>query len=149
MQIHEEGKGDGDVLVFLPGQDDIEALSQLLRENLATLRAEKSRYDTSAACAARTVPTFRLCFAEVWCCGRSKSSCVTKGLCYPLHSLCHPLQSCRSPQPCFTVTTSDVETRRVWFALKIVRGGLCYYMCTHGVFARSVAMQFVTLRGGL
>lgn len=44
LQIHEEEKGDGDVLVFLPGQDDIEALSQLLRDNLATLRAEKSRY---------------------------------------------------------------------------------------------------------
>eukprot|EP00903_Cladosiphon_okamuranus_P014779 g13692.t2 len=43
LQIHEEEKGDGDVLVFLPGQDDIEALSQLLRENLAKLRAEKSR----------------------------------------------------------------------------------------------------------
>ncbi|CAN0159342.1 unnamed protein product [Pylaiella littoralis] len=43
LQIHEEEKGDGDVLVFLPGQDDIEALSQLLRDNLATLRAEKSR----------------------------------------------------------------------------------------------------------
>jgi len=43
LQIHEDEKGDGDVLVFLPGQDDIEALSQLLRENLATLRAEKSR----------------------------------------------------------------------------------------------------------
>lgn len=46
LQIHEDEKGDGDVLVFLPGQDDIEALSQLLRENLATLRAEKSRYGT-------------------------------------------------------------------------------------------------------
>ncbi|CAM9653872.1 unnamed protein product [Scytosiphon promiscuus] len=43
LQIHEDEKGDGDVLVFLPGQDDIEALSQLLRDNLATLRAEKSR----------------------------------------------------------------------------------------------------------
>lgn len=43
LQIHEEEKGDGDVLVFLPGQDDIESLSQLLRENLAKLRAEKSR----------------------------------------------------------------------------------------------------------
>lgn len=43
LQIHEEAEGDGDVLVFLPGQEDIEALSQLLRENLATLRAEKSR----------------------------------------------------------------------------------------------------------
>lgn len=48
LQIHEDEKGDGDVLVFLPGQDDIEALSQLLRDNLATLRAEKSRYCTVA-----------------------------------------------------------------------------------------------------
>lgn len=44
LQIHEEADGDGDVLVFLPGQDDIEALSQLLRENLSKLRAEKSRW---------------------------------------------------------------------------------------------------------
>ncbi|CAM9321613.1 unnamed protein product, partial [Ectocarpus sp. 12 AP-2014] len=49
LQIHEDEKGDGDVLVFLPGQDDIEALSQLLRENLATLRAEKSRELAAAA----------------------------------------------------------------------------------------------------
>lgn len=46
LQIHEEANDDGDVLVFLPGQDDIEALSQLLKENLATLRAEKCRYGT-------------------------------------------------------------------------------------------------------
>lgn len=44
LQIHEDSKGDGDVLVFLPGQEDIEALSQLLKENLATLRADMSRY---------------------------------------------------------------------------------------------------------
>eukprot|EP00752_Nemacystus_decipiens_P012278 g10884.t1 len=49
LQIHEDEKGDGDVLVFLPGQDDIEALSQLLRENLAKLRAEKSRELAAAA----------------------------------------------------------------------------------------------------
>ncbi|CAM9241012.1 unnamed protein product [Ectocarpus sp. 4 AP-2014] len=49
LQIHEDEEGDGDVLVFLPGQDDIEALSQLLRENLATLRAEKSRELAAAA----------------------------------------------------------------------------------------------------
>ncbi len=56
LQIHEDEKGDGDVLVFLPGQEDIEALSQLLRENLATLRAEKSRYvrnrETANCCVA-------------------------------------------------------------------------------------------------
>lgn len=43
LQIHEEVPDDGDVLVFLPGQEDIEALAQLLRDNLTTLRAEKSR----------------------------------------------------------------------------------------------------------
>lgn len=32
------------MLVFLPGQEDIEALAQLLSENLSTLRAERSRY---------------------------------------------------------------------------------------------------------
>lgn len=44
LQIHEDAEDDGDVLVFLPGQEDIEALAQLLRDQLATLRAGKSRY---------------------------------------------------------------------------------------------------------
>jgi len=33
LQIH-EAEEDGDVLVFLPGQDEIEALAGLLQENL-------------------------------------------------------------------------------------------------------------------
>ena len=37
MQIHEEQE-EGDVLVFLPGQDEIEALGSLLAENLKTSR---------------------------------------------------------------------------------------------------------------
>ena len=44
LQIQEEDEGDGDVLVFLPGQEDIEALAHLLAENLTALRAERSRY---------------------------------------------------------------------------------------------------------
>ncbi|CAM9541487.1 unnamed protein product, partial [Discosporangium mesarthrocarpum] len=44
LQIH-EFEPLGDVLVFLPGQEDIEGLEQLLREKLVALRAEASRLD--------------------------------------------------------------------------------------------------------
>lgn len=54
LQI-QESEEDGDVLVFLPGQEDIEALAQLLSENLSTLRAERSRYTHEECCTRRTI----------------------------------------------------------------------------------------------
>lgn len=42
LQIHEDQPDDGDVLVFLPGQDDIEALGALLTENLKTCKMLKT-----------------------------------------------------------------------------------------------------------
>ncbi|CAN0022891.1 unnamed protein product [Ascophyllum nodosum] len=56
LQIQEEDEGDGDVLVFLPGQEDIEALAHLLAENLTALRAERSRELAAEAAGALQAP---------------------------------------------------------------------------------------------